>query len=411
MFFDLFIFNSDKLKEQSLNDLSLEVRERYGVEISKQGLDKRFTDNAVDFLKQALDKLLQRQLFQYVSLGKMKHFNRVLIKDSVCFELPAQLAKDYPGSGGSASGAMMRIQFEYDLLCGRINDLSLHAFNEQDQKDAVATIELTKENDLIIRDLGYVNLTALQKIIKQKGLFLNRLDPSVYSYELHGEHYEKLDFSKIYNYMKKNKLYALEKEVYLGQKAKLKVRLILYLLPEQETAERLRKANKNCKKKGRKALSKEYKARMALNLFVTNTTQEQISIEKIWAFYRMRWQIELVFKVWKSICSIHKIKKVKKARLECYIYARLIFIILGWQILWRIAEVMFHREKQILSFYKAFKTLLNKSLSRLQIAIFEGKNEMYNFIYEFYQISKDHHFLEKKGKEQTPREVLLALLI
>jgi hypothetical protein len=285
----------------------------------------------------------------------MAHFKRVLLKDSVCFDVdpspgPAWspgregLAAAYPGSGGSASTAAMRIQYEYDLLSGQINDLSLHAFNDQDHKDSLATVELTCEGDLIIRDLGYLNLAVLQKLIEQRAFFLGRLSPKLNVYEFKNGDFKKMDFIKTHRYMKRLKLVTLEKEVYLGNEKALKVRLVIYLLPDQEVEKRLRKAARNNKKKARKPLSKEYKARAALNLFITNTTPEQIATDSIWPFYRLRWQIELIFKVWKSICKIHEVKKVKQHRLECYVYAKLIFIVLGWQILWRIAKVLYHCE-------------------------------------------------------------------
>ncbi|CAB1084749.1 hypothetical protein D1AOALGA4SA_12259, partial [Olavius algarvensis Delta 1 endosymbiont] len=33
--------------------------------------------------------------------------------------------------------------------------------------------------------------------------------------------------------------------------------------------------------------------------------------------------------------SIEKVKKVKIHRLQCYIYSKLVLIVLSWQILWR----------------------------------------------------------------------------
>ena len=144
---------------------------------------------------------------------------------------------------------------------------------------------------------------------------------------------------------------------------------------------------------------------------ITNTTPEQIATDSIWPFYRLRWQIELIFKVWKSICKIHEVKKVKQHRLECYVYAKLIFIVLGWQILWRIAKVLYHREGKLLSFYKSFKTLLAKALDDIKQAVLEGKSTMENFISTFYGISRRHHLLEKREQQNSPMELLLSLRI
>jgi hypothetical protein len=157
-------------------------------------------------------------------------------------------------------------------LSGGINDLSLNAFNDQDAKDSVATMELTKQRDLIIRYLAYMSLEALQLIVKNLVFFLYRANPNVY--------------------MRKYNLGSIQREVYLGCKEKFQVRLIIYLLSEQQVAKRLRNAVQNNKKKGGNGnLSKEYKARAFLNLFITNASEEQIPMDHVWQLYRLRWQI------------------------------------------------------------------------------------------------------------------------
>ena len=406
MFFCLTVFHNEKLKMQALESLCETLRDEFGLKIEKQSLNERFNEKATDFLKTALEKLLQNQLFEQAILLKNTNFNRILIKDSVCFELPEELAEVYEGSGGSASAAMIRIQFEYDLLSGKISDLSLNAFNDQDQTNAIATIELTKENDLIIRDLGYINLSALKKIIKRNASFLNRLGYNIKVYIRKDDKYEEVDFVKIRQFMIKNKLSVHEKEVYIGQKEKLQVRLVIYLLPDEVVEQRLRKARKSNKTKN---LSKEYKARAALNLFITNTTSEQIPAKLVWTLYRLRWQIELVFKIWKSIFGIDKVKKVKLERFECYLYGKLILIVLGWQILWRIAKVLFNRKNRLLSFYKAFNALLNKWLDDIKSAVLNSTNDFGTFIYKLYKRSEIYYLLERKGKEQSPMEELLTM--
>ncbi len=411
MFLDLIVFNSSNLKDQSLNDLAGIVKSNYGIEYSKQSLHERFNKNALVFLKMALEELLDKQLHsKQLSLPNLKGFNRILIKDSTSFQIDESLSKYYPGSGGSGSSASVRIQFEYDILSGNINDLSVTAFNDQDSKDSIATIELTEKGDLIIRDLAYMSFDVLRFIAENDRFFLCRANTNAYLYEFIDEKYSKIDFAKITKYMRKHKIKSVEKEVYYGS-IKLKVRLILHLLPQEEINKRIRNAKKNNIKRGGDGnLSKEHKAKISLNLFITNVDEKLIPLEDVWHLYRLRWQIELVFKIWKSICDIEKVKKVKQHRFECYIYAKLIIIVLGWQVLWKIAITLFYKEGKALSIIKAAKTLLGRQINKLQEIFYEGTNLIKSFMIEFYDLSRTHHILEKRKEEPTSMELLLISL-
>ncbi len=278
LFFDLLVFNSENLKSQSLNDLTVNLNNKCGVEISKQSLHERFNESAVIFLKTALEILLRDQLDVEPFILELEGINRILIKDSVCFQIDKSLSAHYPGSGGCGSKASVRIQFEYDLLTGSINDISLNAFNDQDAKNAVTTVELVNEGDLVIRDLAYVGLAALNGIVKRVAFYLCRLSPTVYIYEKIDNVYVKIDFVKTYANMKKRNLKFIEKDVYIGKDEKFNSRLIIHLMPDEQIKERIRKARQNNKKKGRDNLSKEYIARAHLNLFITLNVNQPVAI-------------------------------------------------------------------------------------------------------------------------------------
>jgi len=401
----LIVFQNENLKKQSLNDLAISLKVNDGIDIKRQSLHDRFNDYALIFLKNVLEKLLQKQFSNNRLLKGYEGFKRILLKDSICFQIDKSMADSYPGRGGNATGAAVRIQFEYNLLDGRINDLSVNPYNDQDAKNSLETIELSEEGDLIIRDLAYMSRKVLKSLTELCAFFLCRVSPSVNVYvEKKGE-FVKEDFTKVTNYMKKNHIASMEKEVYLG-KEKLKVRLILHLLPEEEIAKRLKKAKRKIQRKGFKKLSNENKARMSLNLFITNAFECSISQKDVWPLYRLRWQIELIFKVWKSICEIEKVKKVNKKRLECYIFSKLIFIVLGWQMMWAIAKRLFAMETKALSFYKAFKTLYRNKIYEMQDALISGRKAVEKFLLNFYDISTTYHLLEKKQQRNTPLEIL-----
>lgn len=408
LFLDLVVFNSENLKYQSLNDLSVLLREEHGVAITKQSLHERFNGSAVQLLKKSMERLLRKQLDVEPYLLDLSGINRILIKDSVCFQIDESMAADYPGSGGDGSKAAVRIQFEYDLLSGNINDISLNAFNEQDASNSLATIDLLQPGDLVIRDLAYVGLQALKEMVIKSAFYLCRLGPNVKVYEDNGGERVEIHFSNLHRQMEKQGLSRIEKTVYIGQKENFKTRLIIHRLPAIEVEKRIRKVKSSNKKKGRNAPSPEYLARAHLNLFITNTTPETVPSKNVWSLYRLRWQIELAFKIWKSICDIEKVKKVKKHRLECYIYAKLILILLGWKVVWKTAQILFTLESKALSYYKSFKTLITVKMTELRDTFLLGNGRISSLLRDFYAISRTNHLLEKKKGSPTSLELLLS---
>lgn len=60
------------------------------------------------------------------------------------------------------------------------------------------------------------------------------------------------------------------------------------------------------------------------SIFITNVPQEWLTLTQVALIYRLRWQIELLFKLWKSECQIDRIAGHLRARVLCEIYAKLI---------------------------------------------------------------------------------------
>ncbi len=403
-FLGLIIFNSNTLHEESLNDLTVALHKNHGVDISKQGLDERFNAYAVKFLTAATENLLCQHIAQKDELRSCVEFKRILIKDSVCFQVDESLAAYYPGSGGNGSKANVRIQFEYDLLNGKIIDLSLNAFNDQDAKNSILTLDVVNAGDLIIRDLAYMHLEALRGIVDRVAHFLCRLNANAKVYQEQNGKIIELDFSAIVRAMRENDIKQTEETVFIGKDCDFQVRLFIYLLPESVYNERMRRANITAKSKGRR-LSKEHKARAGLNLFITSAPEELISIETAWQAYTLRWQIELTFKIWKSICKIDKVKKVKKERLECYIWAKLLIIMLCWRVAWFTEMLLRRHYRENISFYKAFKTLMH-DVSTLKRIFLDRTESISSYLADFLILSRKKHLLEKKnGRNNYSPEV------
>lgn len=396
-------FDQNKL---SLNELTCQFADQHDVEISKQGIDQRFSEFSVNFMKAVLEKLLKKIIREQAVIEFLKDFNSVRIKDSTAFQLPPDMVNKFPGSGGSASKAQIRIQFEYDCRTGKIYDLSLHAFNDQDTTDAKNTLSSVAKNDLIIRDLGYVVIDVLKEIDNREAWFMNRFNFSSNAYEKKGKEYYKLvNFGKIQKYMNKNGVDRIEKEVFLGTKKTLKVRMIIERLPKEQIEFKLRKEKEKARRKGRE-LSDKSKAHIGLNVYITNIPSEKLPSTKLRILYSLRWQVELIFKVWKTVGEIHKVKKMKVERFETMLYAKLIWITLNWGILWEISKSLWQTKKIILSPIKIFTTMKNR-IEKFRLAIERGTTSIVSFIMTIYKLSPKKHQLEKKKNKISSKEIIM----
>lgn len=381
---------------------------RYGINISKQGIDERFNGFSVAFIKAVLDKILRQQEH---SLHKRERlfpcYGKVRIKDSTCFQLPACMSETYPGSGGAGSNAAARIQFEYDLKSGKVLDLSIHPFNDQDIEDSKSTVYEGCDTDIFIRDLGYVCIKSMMQIEQNNGFYVNRLQTGISVWHTNDEGNKvQLDFCVLHNYMKKHGIQKLEKEVWLGKNKDFKTRLIIFLVPKDKVEERIRKINRTAKKKGRK-VSNKYMAKVGLNLFITNVPSKDMQPMEIWNIYRLRWQIELIFKVWKSIGQIHMVKKVKIRRFECFLLARLIWVMINWKIIWGLSHYYWQTNKTVISVMKVFK-LLTELSHLVRQCVIEKIQYLNKLLSILLDIGPKHFVLEQKKDKLSMKTILIS---
>lgn len=407
VFFDLMMYDASSAKPKSLNQLSIEALSAHDVGISKQGMDKRFNEQALGFLKLLIEKQLSVEISQQIEAGWLSLFNRVVIKDATRFELPEKFKDQLPGSGGSASKAGACLQFEYDLKSGNIIDLNLTAANRPDVKDAVQVLDKVECNDLIIRDLGYFAFKSFLNISSKGGFFVSRVRANAIVYEMKGGKIQSLDFKVLYEWMRNQHLSRIEKNVFIGNTPKIPVRMIIDLLPDAVYEERIRKTNLSHKSKGYTS-SEKFKLNSRFNLFITNVSQTVLPIDVVPALYRIRWQIELIFKIWKSIIGIHHNRIMKYTRWLCILHFKLLLMIVNWNIVMDKRNRFYKQSGKLLSPNKCFKTLFDNSY-RLRNALKEGTKGVLNFIKWVEKVFKGNHWLEKK-KNKTGLEKICYLL-
>ena len=402
------MYDSGARSPKSLNQLAIEAQSSHDVEISKQGVDKRFSDRAVSFLKLLIEKQLQCELNRQLDNNWLNLFNRVVIKDSTRFELPEQYAEHFPGSGGAASKAGACLQFEFDFKSGQIIDLNLTAANRPDVTDSLQTLDLVQRNDLIIRDLGYFAFKSLLNIAEKEAFFISRLRPKIIVYEFKAGELQQLDFGALYRRMKKYGLTRIEKNVFIGNEPKIPVRLVIDLLPEEIYQQRLRKADKKRKKQGYHS-SEKFKLMSRFSLIITNVPEDVLPVHIVVAIYRTRWQIELIFKIWKSILGIDRIRNMKYTRWLCILYFKLLMMIVNWSIIMNKRPLIYKKTSKLISLIKSFKTLYD-NIYRLRIELRNDSPGLTHFMAWAEKILSRNHWLERK-KNKLGLEEIIHLLI
>lgn len=327
----MLLYSSSQEDCCSLSSLCDTLEDCFGVEIRKQSLDERFNESCLAFVKSVLVELLEEQLHLDVLYhgSFWKHFPRVRIKDSTRFKVPDLMKDQFKGNGGSA--AALCIQYEYDLGTGRILDLHIQSAAINDRKDALETLGHLQTGDLVVRDLGYYSLEVFEWLIGNNIFFLSRLQAKTIVFEQKAGKYQEIDFKKLHQKMQKNGIEQMEIDVFLGMEYKLPVRMILRLVDEQVYDKRIRKREKRNRKVGCK-MHQQTRIRYRFDIYVTNTCASELPAKEIFQAYRLRWQIELIFKYWKSLYKVHIGRIMRQTRYLCMLYAKLILVVINLQI-------------------------------------------------------------------------------
>jgi hypothetical protein len=312
---------------------------------------------------------------------------------------------DYPGSNGGASGAGVHIQFEFDLLTGKISDLNPTDAMRQDQTDAAQTLGKIEKGSLNIRDLGYYTHPVLEGISKAEAYYISRVKPCTNLYRANKDKgYSEIDLKKIHRDMRKKGLDHYEIPIFIGEQ-KMATRLIVEMLPEQVAAKRIAKARKHAKKKGRE-LREKYKDYAALNLFITNVPTKWLPTSHVRTLYRCRWQVELRFKAWKSFCQLHKTKPMKKHRFECYLYATLLYILINWEIAINFLGIIWKYQGKLISMMKFYKTM-SQQTSGFRKMIVEDIESTRDYLFNLYNISRKYLLLEERKKKLSLGKIMM----
>ncbi|MCB9275518.1 MAG: IS4 family transposase [Lewinellaceae bacterium] len=347
-----------------------------GIELCAQSLNERFNERGVGFIQRFFERVLDSTLGGGEKLATLKKFNGVYLQDATIYQLPERLKEVFRGSGGGGSQAAVKIDCLTDIQAGK---WYLHIKDGASADNAACLLSVPRQS-LWLRDLGYFKLDDFQTIANQEAYFASRLRSDIVL-ETASEPAQSIDLLEWAQKMQEGQI--KEAQVWAGGKGHKKgpFRLIV-----QKVSKELgdAKRHKLCtdKQNKRKGLTKRRLALCDLNIYLTNLDAEEWPARLVVELYRIRWQIEILFKVWKSILKIGKLYPMKPHRFLCLMYAQMAWALLNAKIFQFCKATCWNNEQVELSELKAFK-ILRKLNHRLLKALAVNTRELYM---EFFQL-------------------------
>lgn len=176
---------------------------------------------------------------------------------------------------------------------------------------------------MILGDRAYGNIKSIRYCLEHGGDFILRIRNK--AFQLYDENRNKVILS---DWLKTVSSQATDKKVYMktGKKEWIPLRICAVRKPEEDR-EKEEKRIQRREQKNQKELSAETKFTRQY-FFVITSLPESIRAEKVLEFYRLRWQVELVFKRLKSILGLGSLPVKTEEASETWIDGKMMVALL-----------------------------------------------------------------------------------
>jgi hypothetical protein len=342
-----------------------------GVEISNQGLEQRFTVASATLCQRVLEEAICQVITpEPTVLPLLERFRGVYIRDSSTIRLPDALEGVWPmqvSQPGKKAGLKLHVRLE--VCSGQLAGPVLRAAREHDGKSPFQS-ELLPQRAVRMGDLGFFSLKQFAADQQSEIFWFSRYKARTALYDERGQAID------VISWLRRQTLDQHECIVYLGKNQHLPCRLLMERMPPAAIEQRKRKLNEYSRKK-RTPITAELLALAEWNLIITNIPAPLMSIPEALVLLRVRWQIELLFRIWKSLFKVDEWRSQKPWRILTELYAKLIsVVILHWSFLvhlwqypdrslWK-AALIFRRFANSLALALHDQTALGLILTKLQ---------------------------------------------
>jgi DDE family transposase len=309
--------------DAALEDLA-QTAALLGHPVSPQALDQRFTEPLARCLERLLGQAVGRAAGAPAAAAVLRKFAAVLVQDSTVVTLPDALAAHWRGCGtstGAGGEAAVKFQVRLDLRCGRLRALAVEQGRDSDRATPLLTADL-RPGELHLRDLGYFDLDVLAAIAAAGAFYLTRVQDGTGLCAPDGE---PLALAALARHAGGE---VIDRPILLGAAQRLAARLVMVRVPPAVAAARRRALRAKARKKGYTPTADKL-ALCAWNVYVSNAPGSLLDVDEVLALARARWQVECLFRHWKSDGRLARSRSRKPWRVAGEVFARLLALVVG----------------------------------------------------------------------------------
>ncbi|PAJ75776.1 IS4 family transposase [Pseudoalteromonas sp. NBT06-2] len=229
----------------------------------------------------------------------LSDFKRIVLQDGSSFAVHDSLKETFKGRFTKISPVAIEVHVSWDVLKGYPEEISVSP-DSQAEYDFLPDAQSLVET-LFLADRGYFKLSYLESIDIAGGFYIVRVrttvNPVVVSaYNRHGKALKRFSQKK-------------QKDV----KKHIRRSVIVDMDVEGKTNYRL--------------IASWPKGKSEPTYWATNLSREKFSAEAVIKLYSLRWQIELLFKEWKSYCNLQKFNTRSATMMEGLVWASLLALL------------------------------------------------------------------------------------
>lgn len=299
-----------------------------GLQVCKQDIDYHLNERSATWLLKLLQEAIKQVVRAHpVAVPLLRQWQAVYVEDASTIALPSALKALWCGSGGSVATrgadpkneAALKLGVRWDLLAGGMQGPYLQAGRSHEAQGPLREVGMPARS-LWLADQGYFGLPWLRTLIGWGVDFLMRYKDGTMLWR----DQQPVD---VFDLLPESVGSRCEWQVDLGAQHPITgVRLLCERVPDPVAKQRQERLRKEARDHG-KTVSARSLALAYWTILITNVPAGKLSCAQALVLMRARWQIELLFKLWKQHGLLDEWNGTRPFRVLCEVYAKLLAVV------------------------------------------------------------------------------------